>query len=262
MSALHRARSGRRRQVTAVGGVPGLARRHACRSRTLPSLRRGHHVLAGGGDSSSSSPRSTLDPVAAETIERAARQPEARHLERGDRLGLPQAARSGRAGATTRLRVRRPPLGRGDLPRPGRARGRSLPRCADPVALHGEAGSPRPPDRLGRRQGQRHDGAARAACARRDGAPDREPRAAGRAPPCPDPGGRRRQPAVRRGDGRAAAGVGRRRGDRPTDDSGAARGSARSTRSRGSGASSSAARSRDERSTRERFRRSTRRRPS
>ena len=49
VSALHRARSGRSRQVTSGGGVPGLARRHARRSRTLPSLRRGHHVLAGGG---------------------------------------------------------------------------------------------------------------------------------------------------------------------------------------------------------------------
>ena len=69
--------------------------------------------------------------------------------------------------------------------------------------------------------------------ARRDGAPDREPRAAGRAPPRTDPGGCRRQPAVRGGDGRAAAGVGRRRGDHSTNDSGVARGSARSTRSPG-----------------------------
>ena len=37
------------------------------------------------------------------------------------------------------------------------------------LALHGEAGPPRPPDRLGRRQGQRHHGAARAARACRDG---------------------------------------------------------------------------------------------
>ena len=32
---------------------------------------------------------------------------------------------------------------------------RTLPRCADPAALHGAAGSARPPNRLGRRQGQR-----------------------------------------------------------------------------------------------------------
>ena len=70
-----------------------------------------------------------------------------------------------------------------------------------------------------------------AAC--RDGAPDREPRAAGRAPPGTDPGGGRRQPAVRGGDGRAAAGVGRRRGRRSTDDPGAARGPAGSARPAG-----------------------------
>ena len=109
-------------------------------------------------------PEVDLDPVAAETISALLGNqklvPRAR-----DRLGVPQATRSGRAGATPRLRVRRPPLGRGDIPRPGRARGRSFSRCTHPVALHGEAGSPRPPDGLGRRQGQRDDGAARAACA-------------------------------------------------------------------------------------------------
>ena len=61
------------------------------------------------------------------------------------------------------------------LPRPGRARRRPLPRRADPAALHGAAGAARPPDRLGRRQGQRDDRAARAARARGDGAADREP---------------------------------------------------------------------------------------
>ena len=49
VSALHRAGCGRRRQVTPGGGVPGVARRHARRPRPLPSLRRGHHLLAGGG---------------------------------------------------------------------------------------------------------------------------------------------------------------------------------------------------------------------
>ena len=66
--ALHRARSGRSRQVAPGGGVPGVARRHARRPRPLPSLRRGHHVLAGGGGRRSSSPRSTSIPTAAETI--------------------------------------------------------------------------------------------------------------------------------------------------------------------------------------------------
>ena len=50
---------------------------------------------------------------------------------------------------------------------------------------------------------------------------------------CRSPGRCRGQPAVRRGDGRAAAGVGRRRGDHATDDSGAARRAPRPTRPAG-----------------------------
>ena len=50
-------------------------------------------------------------------------------FRRRDRLGVPQDARAGRGGAAARRRLRRHPVGRGDLPRPGRARG----RCSRPA---------------------------------------------------------------------------------------------------------------------------------
>ena len=72
----------------------------------------------------------------------------------GDRLGFPQAARG--AGAAGRG-VRRHPVGRGDVPRPRRARGAALHRRADSAALHGPPGASRgAPDLAGH-------GAARAA---------------------------------------------------------------------------------------------------
>ena len=79
-------------------------------------------------------------------------------------------------GAAARLRARRPALGRADLPRPGRARRRPFARCADPAALHGAAGAPRPPAGLGRRQGERHDVLLEPLARRRDRRADREPR--------------------------------------------------------------------------------------
>ena len=53
--------------------------------------------------------------------------------------------------------LRRRPVGRGDVPRPGRARRAALPRRADPAALHGPPRAARPPPGLA------GGGAARAA---------------------------------------------------------------------------------------------------
>ena len=89
---------------------------------------------------------------------------EAGHVGGGDRLGVPQAAR--RAGAARRP-LRRHPVGRGDVPRPGRARRAALQRRADPARLHGPAGAARAPPLLA------GDGAARAAEQPGRGQPDR-----------------------------------------------------------------------------------------
>ena len=147
-----------------------------CRARPLPPLRRGDHLLAGGrGDQAAAADADRSG--GRRHARRPARRRADRLVERGDRLGVPEAARDRRGRDTARLRVRRRPLGRGDLPRPDRARRRPLSRRADSPALHGPPRPARPPHRLGRRQGQRHQRAARAARARRDGAADREPRA-------------------------------------------------------------------------------------
>ena len=84
-----------RRQVSAGGRVSRLGR-GADRRRPLPALRRGDHLLAGrgGGEAAGRAPvrsgRSCLAPLPAGGDGR-------RNLGRGDRLGLPQAAR--RAGS-------------------------------------------------------------------------------------------------------------------------------------------------------------------
>ena len=59
----------------------------------------------------------------------------------GDRLGVPQDAGAGGGGAAARGRLRRHPVGRGDVPRPDRARRAPLLGRADPAALHGAAGA-------------------------------------------------------------------------------------------------------------------------
>ena len=88
-------------------------------------------------------------------------------LERGHVLGGAQAARGGRARPAARGRARRRPLGRGDLPRPRRARRRLDPRRADPDRLPRAPGAARGAPELGRRQAQRDLRAARAARRRR-----------------------------------------------------------------------------------------------
>ena len=163
--ALHGARFGGRGQVPAGGGVP-RGHRRAGGARPLPVLRRGDHVLAGGRDRQAARHAaggrcSSADPV-------AARRDGGRDLGRGDRLGLPQADRAGGAGASARLRARRPALGRGDTARSGRARRGPLPRRADPAALHGPPRAAREAAGLGRRQVELDHRAARAARRRGD----------------------------------------------------------------------------------------------
>ena len=107
--------------------------------------------------------------------------PRRRHrlgLAGGDRLGLSQAARGARRRAAGRGRLRRPALGRADLPRPRRARRRPEPGRADPAALHGSARAARRAARVGRRQAERHHRVARAARAGRDGRARRRARGA------------------------------------------------------------------------------------
>ena len=110
------------------------ASRRACPARSLPVLRRGHHLLAGcrgaqagarddrrsGRELGLDEPRGDRDPL------RARRRRRAYGSRRGDRLGGAERARGRRGGAAARRRLRRPPLGRADVPRPGRARRRPL----------------------------------------------------------------------------------------------------------------------------------------
>ena len=76
-----------------------------------------------------------------------ARRDRAGDLGRGDRLGVQQAAR--RAGAAG-LRLRRHPVGRGDVPRPDRGRRPAFVRRAAPAALPRPAGAGRAPPASGR----------------------------------------------------------------------------------------------------------------
>ena len=156
-------RSGRRRQVTAVGGVPCLARRHRwwCEDaafRTARGSRTGRWWRF-----SSSFPRPTsILPQPRRSSALLGNQKlvtSSEEIAWAFRKQLEAVARE------------RPLVCMFDDLHWGEATfldlvehvADLLARCADPVALHGEAGSPRPPDRLGRRQGQRHDGPARAA---------------------------------------------------------------------------------------------------
>ena len=112
----------------------------------------------------------------------------------GDRLGLPQAARG--AGAA-RPSVRRHPVGRADVPRPGRACRAALERRSAAGRLHRPPGAAREPPLLA------GGGAAGAAQQRGRGQPDRNGRGGGAARE--DRRGGRRQPALHRrdaGDGR------------------------------------------------------------
>ncbi len=82
----------------------------------------------------------------------AARRERPGHERRPDRLGVSEAARG--AGAARR-RLRRHPVGRGDLPRPGRGDRAAHGRRTDSAALHGAAGAARAPSRLAGRAAAR-----------------------------------------------------------------------------------------------------------
>ncbi len=131
-------RRGGRRQVQARRGGVGRDRR-ASRSRPLPSLRRGDHLLA-GRRSAQAAGRASLRSGSGRGDRFPAGRDRSRNLGGGDRLGIPQAARG--AGAPGR-RLRRHPVGRSHLPRPGRGSGAAHLRRADPARLHGQAGAPR-----------------------------------------------------------------------------------------------------------------------
>ena len=227
-----------------LGSLDGAAGR----ARPVSALRGRHHLLA-GGRGAQAAPAGGDRPGRRRDDSRPGRRRGAGLVRRRDRLGVPQAARGRRRRDAGRLRLRRRALGRGDVPGSDRARRRPLPRRADPAALHGPPGAPRPPDGLGRRQGQRDQRAARAARPGGDRAADREPRPPRRRPARTDPRCGRGQPALRRGDGRVRGGVGRRRDHRAADDPGAAGRPPRPARCARAGRARAAARSRAASST-------------
>ena len=221
------------------------------RPRPLPPLRGGDHLLAGGRGAEAARraalPTRPRRPRSARCSARAEAARRAEEIAWAFRKTLEQAAR-----AAARRRLRRHPVGRGDVPRPDRARRAALLGCADPAALHGAAGAQRaPPDLAG-------DASARAAGRRRRRRADSrsDPRRAARE----DRARGGRQPALHRGD----AGDGRReRRARSSSRPPCRRCSRRASTSsrRPSGACSSAARSRARSSTAAPCRRSRPTRP-
>ena len=122
-----RGRRRRDRQVTSGSGGCGVRGRDG-RARPLPPLRRGDHLLARRRSAETARPHACRrdggggDPLAA--------RPERRgDVGGGDRLGLPEDAGRGRVGAAAGGRVRRHPVGRGDLPRPRSSTSRCSPRA-------------------------------------------------------------------------------------------------------------------------------------
>ncbi len=187
-------------------------------TRPLPAVRRGHHLLAAGRgrEGHDAGGRRGVRPRHRRAARRRAegrpdrrrrvggrgcRRPRGRH-ERGDLLGRAAAVRGRGSPPPARGRVRRPPVGRADLPRPGRARGGPVARRPDHAAVPGPARAARRAAGLGRRQAERHLDPARAARRRRHARADREPPQP-RDPPGGDGGADRRrhrgQPALRRG---------------------------------------------------------------
>ena len=142
LPARHCGRRRRRGQVAPRVRVPRRLD-GAGRPRPLPLLRRGHHVLAGGrgaqaaGRAALRSGRGGLAPLA------AGRDGEATLAEEiawAFRKLLEERA-------PLVVRLRRHPVGRGDVPRSGRARRRPLPGRAAPAPLHGPARIERAPAR-------------------------------------------------------------------------------------------------------------------
>ena len=151
------------REVPPSSGVPEHAdRRRGGRRRTLPPLRRGHHVLAAeGGDrpgrrasrgrdrrrGSCAHPRTAARRSRRRPRHRAGRGDD-RHRRCGTRaqghhVGGRKAHRGGRAETPTDRRARRHPVGRGEVPR---SRGTHRPRTRRHAAtrlVHGTAGTAR-----------------------------------------------------------------------------------------------------------------------
>ena len=163
--------------------------RRAGRPRALPLLRRGDHLLARGrGREAARCPAVRLGSGGGDRV--APRRDGRRNQRRTDRMGLPEAAGGAVA---SRLRRRGPALGRGDLPRPGRARRAALLRRCDPDPRHGQARAARPAAGMA--------GGAPADAARTDGRRSaRSGVATGRVSRQDRPR-RRRQSALRRRDG-------------------------------------------------------------
>ncbi len=158
IDAWERALAGQHCQLVTVVGDPGVGKSRLVaealsfdqcsrRARPLSALRRRNHLLAGdrGGEADRGAAVGSRcrgrRPI-------SARRERPGHERRPDRLGVSQAAR--RAGAARR-RLRRHPVGRGDLPRLGRGGRAAYGRCSDSAALHGAAGAARAPSGLARR---------------------------------------------------------------------------------------------------------------
>ena len=113
-------RRGRRRQVPPRRrAARRRSTRRSCAAAACPTARG-----SPTGRSSRCWSSSTLPPATTPPRRRSARCSARRddgQLGRRDRLGVPQDARAGRGRAAARRRLRRHPLGRGDLPRPRRA---------------------------------------------------------------------------------------------------------------------------------------------
>ena len=145
---VHAARSRRDREVEARSRARGPRRRNAAR-RSLPALRGGDHVLAARRD-------------------RASRRRDRLRGQPGrDRAADPPHPRADGTRAATRSRLRRPPVGGADVPRPRRPRHRPRSGRAAAPALRRPAGAARSQARLGRWEAERDDDAARRADRRR-----------------------------------------------------------------------------------------------
>ena len=219
---------GRRRQVAPGRGGARLVRRARSSAAAASPTARGSPTGRWSRSSSSSTrcPRTTRRPRrSARCSARRTRRRSAEEIAWAFRKLLEEQAAAGR-------RLRRHPVGRGDLPRPARARRASLVGRADPAALHGASGAARAPG------GVAGDRFASSRSVRSEA--DELSGAAMLAPSCASGSSRRRrQPAVRRGDGWRWQASGRR-GRRAADDPGAARRPPRPARPPSEGCSSEA----------------------
>ena len=210
MSPLHHPRAGRRRQVAARRrAAPRPRRRHRGTLGALPVVRGRDQLLAARRGLPSRRRRGRACEGALPA------------RKRRDVLVDPHVARGTGRCTTARSRPRRPPLGRADVPRHDRARGRLEPRRADPPSLHCPCRAARRSPGLEWWEAECDHGAARAPQRVRERRARDQPRgtgARGRADPPADRRGGRGQPPLRRGD--AGHGRGGRRWSR--DDGGAA----------------------------------------